>query len=110
MSLDCRLEATAGDDQVRFAFTVINPTGDPVTLRFRDASRVDVTVLEDDTERWRYGEDRLFAQVLGEETVDPDGRRRFQVTWIDPVPGEYTAVGELLARDRHCEARTTFSV
>ncbi|WP_254543796.1 BsuPI-related putative proteinase inhibitor [Halomarina pelagica] len=100
------LTATA-DGGVTFAFTVENAGDEPVSLTFSDAARADFVV---DDERWRWSDGRLFAQVLGEETLAPGESRTYEAEWPDPDPGTHEARAELLAREHDCEARTRFEI
>jgi len=109
MSLDGTLDVTVNDD-VRFTFTVTNDGDDPVDLSFSDALEADVAVFEGETERWRFSEGRMFAQMLGSETVDPGGTATYEAAWDDPESGEYVAVASLEARQHDCEAKAEFSV
>ena len=110
MSLECTLDATSADGVVEFAFTVTNTGTDDVEMTFSDACLVDVAVLADGEERWRFSEGRMFAQMLVEETLAAGDSETFDVDWESPVPGGYEAVATLEANDADCEARTTFSV
>ncbi|MFC7155337.1 BsuPI-related putative proteinase inhibitor [Halomarina halobia] len=99
------LRATV-DEGVTFAFTVENTGDEPVSLTFADAARADFVV----DERWRWSDGRLFAQVLGEETLAPGESRTYEGAWSDPEPGTHEARAELLAREQDCEARTRFEI
>lgn len=110
MTLEGTLDATVSDDDVRFTLTVSNAGSDPVDLQFSDACRADFAVLDDDRELWRFTDGRMFAQVIGEETLGPNEESTYEAAWEGADPGEYTVVGELRARNRTCEARTEFTV
>lgn len=110
MGLDGTLDVTVDDDGVSFALVVTNTGSDPITAQFSDGCRVDVAVEDDGTEVWRFTDDRLFTQVLGEERFDPGEERRFEVEWDDPDPGVYTATAELTAVDQECTASAPVSV
>ena len=110
MSLEGTIEPMPSDDAVSFSYTVRNVGSEPVELTFTDSGHADVAVLEDGIEIWRHSEGRMYAQVMGQERLDPDESRTYELEWTDPDPGSYTAVCELRASDHRCEARTTFSV
>ncbi|WP_247731462.1 BsuPI-related putative proteinase inhibitor [Halovivax limisalsi] len=110
MGLDGTLDVTTDGHGVSFALAVTNASDEPITAQFSDGCRVDVAVEDDDAEVWRFTEERLFPQVLGEERFDPGETRRFEVEWADPDPGSYTATAELTATDRDCTASASFSV
>ncbi len=109
MPLDSSLDVTT-DRDVQFTFIVTNSGADPVDLSFSDALEADFAVLDDGSERWRFSEGRMFAQMLGSETLDPGGTATYEATWDDPDSGSYTAVATLEANETECEARAEFSV
>ncbi|NHN47336.1 hypothetical protein G9464_06965 [Halostella sp. JP-L12] len=109
MSLHGTLDATV-DDGVQFTFTVANDGDEPVDLSFSDTLEADFAVRDDGGEVWRFSEGRMFAQMLGSETIDPGGTATYEATWEDPAPGEYAVVATLEAREKDCEAETAFSV
>ncbi|PCR89566.1 BsuPI-related putative proteinase inhibitor [Natrinema ejinorense] len=112
MTLEGTLE-TAGDDPrdaVLFVFTVTNSGSERVTLQFSDACNAEFVLEDGDEEIWRFSDGRVFAQMLSSETLAPGDETTYEAEWSDPVPGEYTAVAALRARDGTCEARTDVSV
>ncbi|WP_290812171.1 BsuPI-related putative proteinase inhibitor [Halovivax sp.] len=110
MTLEATLAAEPTDDGVAFTLTVTNTGSEPVQARFTDAGRADVAVYDGDREVWRFSAGRMYAQVMGSERFEPGEPRSFDAAWRDPEPGSYTAVGELRASDRSCQARTEFTV
>lgn len=109
MSLHGTLDATV-DDDVQFTFTVTNEGDDSIELSFSDALEADFAVRDDGEEVWRFSDGRMFAQVLGSETIDPGETATYEAVWDGPESGTYTAVATLEARDRDCEAEVEFSV
>jgi hypothetical protein len=63
-------------------------------------------------EVWRWSAGRLFAQVLGEETLSPSGGERvWQATaQAQFPPGAYTVKGTILAMEGILAASTTVTV
>ena len=110
MSLTGTLDVTASSDSVTFTFTVTNDGDDPVDLSFSDAQTHDVTVLDGGNEVWRWGEGRMFAQMLQSETLDPGESVTYEVEWSDPSPGDYEAAATLTAHNQNVEAREQFSI
>lgn len=108
MSLEGRLGVTTAGG-VEFAFTVTNASPEAVTLSFPSGQVVDVAVLDDGKELWRWSDDRVFTQAIGSETLEPGESFVASVTWEDPRPGTYTAVASLAAENYELEARTEFS-
>ncbi|MFC4356676.1 BsuPI-related putative proteinase inhibitor [Halobium salinum] len=108
------LSAEPVDDAVRFTLAVENDGEEAVTLSFRDSMRADFAVRAGDddggTEVWRWSEGRMFAQMLGTETVGAGETVTFEGTWDDPEPGEYVAVADLAANDADVSAEAEFSV
>jgi hypothetical protein len=110
VTLEGTLTATAGTDGVAFRFTVENAGDDPVEMQFSDAQRFDVTVAADGETVWRYGEGRMFAQMLKHEELPAGEAVTFEAEWSDPTTGGYEATATLTATDAECTATTTFSV
>ncbi|WP_224269257.1 BsuPI-related putative proteinase inhibitor [Haloprofundus salinisoli] len=110
--LTATLTATPQEEYVEFELTVENRGDERVTLSFRDARRAEfvVTDADGDSEVWRWSDGRMFAQMLGSETLDPGESMTFEGVWDDPEPGEYAVVGELAAADAGAEAETALSV
>ncbi|WP_433624480.1 BsuPI-related putative proteinase inhibitor [Halomicrococcus sp. NG-SE-24] len=110
MTLETDVTATPRGDAVAFELTVRNAGDDPVELTFRSGLTADFAVLDDDEERWRASEGRMFTQALQSETVESGGERTYRGEWSEPEPGEYTVVATLNTVDDRGEARTDFSV
>lgn len=106
--LDGQLTVDA-DQPVRFEFTVATTGDESVTLEFSDACKADFVVEDDGTERWRWSEGQMFAQVLSDLTIAPGDSETFEAAWEAPDSGTYTARAELTS-DESCEATTTFSI
>lgn len=116
-TLHTSLTATTADGDgdgrdVTLALTVRNDGDDPLTLRFRTGQRADFVARDTDTGDpvWRHGEGRMFTQVLGSETLDPNESATYEGAWTDPPVGEYRVVGELAAEDHDATAETTVTV
>ena len=79
---------------VEWRFTVMNRGAAPATLAFRSSQRGDVAVGG-----YRWSRDRMFLQVLGEETVAPGQAWRFTLEGeLDVPPGSYELVATVTAR------------
>lgn len=110
LATDLTIEDEGGE--IRFDVRTRNTGDEPVDVTFRTGQVVDVVVYADaepDTVAWQWSEDKLFTQEISTETLDPGDAIEETVTWAEPAPGSYTAVGRLAA-DVDAEARTTFSV
>ena len=102
-----------GDDRdITLALTVRNDGDEPLTLRFRTGQRADFVARDIETgdSVWRHAEGRMFTQVLGSETLDPNDSATYEGAWSDPPAGEYRVVGELAAEDHDATAETTVTV
>jgi hypothetical protein len=94
-------------EPVQLRLEVLNDEGKPVTLPFSSSQRYDFEVLWEGQLIWRWSADRMFAQVLTQETLAPGERRRFEAPWdgrqADGVvarTGEYSARGVLTVSGR----------
>jgi hypothetical protein len=64
----------AEGEPVELTLQVVNRGPRPVTLQFRDSQRYDFLIRNTQgQEVWRWSADQMFAQVLGQETLSPDG-------------------------------------
>ena len=98
------------DDIVDFELVVTNAGSEPEELEFRSGFTADFAVFDGETEAWRWSEDKVFMQSLRSETLGPGEEVRYEGTWPDPSPGEYTAVATLQAEDHDVKVRERFSV
>jgi hypothetical protein len=83
-------------ETIEVTFGVLNRSAQPLTLRFRTAQRYDLLVQDArGQEVWRWSADRVFAQMLGEETLAPrEGTLTYSVSVRHPFSsGRYTVVG-----------------
>ncbi|MFB6188360.1 MAG: BsuPI-related putative proteinase inhibitor [Halapricum sp.] len=110
MGLDCTLSADRDDDGVTITLTAENTGSEPVELTFPDGQVVEIVAEQDETEVWRYGADRMFAQALQVETLAAGGRLSESVTWPGSSAGTYRIRAWLCANDIDCEAATTITV
>ena len=113
MTLTADKPAYAPGEPIALTLRVINGTPRPVRLSFRTAQRFDL-VMEDGQGRevWRWSAGRLFAQVLGEETLGPSGGEFVgQATAKGRFPpGIYTVKGTIPAMEGALSASTTVTV
>jgi hypothetical protein len=81
---------------------VVNRSPLAVRLRFRDAQRYDV-VLQDaqGTTMWRWSASQMFAQLRGEESLQPaGGQLTYRITIRNRFPpGPYIVVGTIPAEE-----------
>jgi hypothetical protein len=90
------------DEPIRLTLRLFNRTSQEITLHFKDAQRFDFILLGSDSkEVFRWSKDRVFAQVLGTETLGP---RRPELVFSAEIrgpqePGRYTVQGLVVASD-----------
>jgi len=100
-------------EPITIEFGIFNRTGEEATLHFRDAQRYDFTIEEDEEkEVWRWSNGKMFAEVLGEETLGP-GREEvvYTETYAGRLePGDYQLTGMLVALDRPLSASVTITI
>jgi hypothetical protein len=92
---------------VHLRLEVFNDTGEAVHLRFNSSQQYDFEVLWEDQRLWHWSADRMFAQVLTEETLAPGQRQEYEATWngrlvdgVEAKPGEYVGRGYLTLSGR----------
>ena len=92
---------------------VFNRTAESLTFDFRNAQHYDF-IIEDAEGNgvWQWAEGRMFAQILGEETLGP-GREEmvYTETYAGPLqPGGYKVTGTLIAANRPLSASLTMTI
>jgi len=106
----------APNETVRFLYTISNPTGNDITLKFNTSQIYDFVVMKDNKIVFKWGIDRMFAQVITEVVVPANGTRAFSVTW-DMVDNKGNKVSDgtyvvkfNLVNNYGAEASTTFTI
>ena len=91
---------------------VVNRSGIPVTLEFPSAQRYDLFIVgRDGEEVARWSAEQAFAQVLGEETLEPGETLEFEETLSVPDrPDSYELQGMISAPEADLWARLPFEV
>jgi hypothetical protein len=107
LTLHTDRESYRPGEPVQLRVEVFNDAAEPVTLFFSSSQKCDFEVLWEDQLLWRWSADRVFAQMLTEETLAPGERRRYEATWAGrrsdgalARPGEYNARGVLTTSSR----------
>ncbi|MFC5365789.1 BsuPI-related putative proteinase inhibitor [Salinirubrum litoreum] len=112
--LAATLDVETDDDTARFTLTVTNEGDDPVSLTFSDSQRFDFVVraAEDDTERWRWSDGQMFAQMLGSEELAPGESVAYDAEWTadDSDSGSFVCRGELADNAQSASAESAFSL
>ena len=99
-------------DAIGFRVTVSNASANPVTLRCKDSQRFDVTV-QDSTEKevWRWSADRMFAQMMSEDTLAPGQSRSYTASFTGNLPlGQYRASGTIVCLEPPPSASIVFNI
>jgi len=89
-------------EHINLILHVINRGAEPVTLHFLSAQRYDVAVKNlEGREIWRWSNGQMFAQVMGEETLQPGKRAlTYRITVRERFPpGRYTVIGMIPAQE-----------
>jgi hypothetical protein len=100
-------------EPIKLTLHVINRGTEPVTLHFLSAQRYDVAVKNlEGQEIWRWSNGQMFAQVMGEETLQPGRRARtHRITVRERFsPGRYTVIGMIPAQERLLSESITISI
>ncbi len=103
----------AAGESIVMELIVFNRAAESLTFDFRDAQHYDF-IIEDaeGNSVWRWAEGRMFAQVLGEETLGP-GREEvvYTETYAGPLqPGGYKVIGALISANRPLSASLTITI
>ena len=103
-------------ESVHFLFTITNTGKDPVTLTFNTSQIYDFVIMKDNKIIFKWGIERMFAQVITQVTVPGEGTKAFSVSWdmVDSKgnkvdTGTYT-VKFYLVNNYGVEATTTFVI
>ena len=103
----------AAGESIVIELIVFNRTSKNLTFDFRDAQHYDFIIEDTDGNSvWRWAEGRMFAQVLGEETLGP-GREEvvYTETYAGPLQrGGYEVTGALISSNRPLSASLTITI
>jgi hypothetical protein len=103
----------AEGELLELTLEVVNRSPRPVTLEFRNSQRYDFLIRNaQDQEVWRWSAGQMFAQILGEETLVPDGKNLTYHT-VTPLPlrrGSYTVIGVVPAMGAQMSARLQVTI
>ena len=90
-------------DPVIMTLKVFNYTKEDVTFYFNTAQRYDFIIEDEEgNEIWRWSKDKMFAMVLGEETL---GSANLEIIYTAEykgklIPGYYKIIGIFISQDR----------
>src|SRR5262245_5185734 len=86
----------AEGEPLELTLEVVNRSLRPVTLQYRNYQRYDFLIRNaQGQEVWRWSAGQMFAQILSEETLAPDGKNLTYrtVTLLPLMRGSYTIIG-----------------
>ena len=90
-------------ESIKMTLKVFNYTQEDIVFHFNTSQRNDF-IIEDEkgNEIWRWSQDRMFAMVLGEETLGPTNIEIiYTVEYKGKLsPGYYKITGIFVAQDR----------
>ncbi len=92
LSLSTNETTYQSGEPIHIRFTMVNQTGTPIRLEFTNAQRFDVTIGDaHGNEVWRWSAGRMFATVMGHETLGPeDPRLTYEAVFRGSLaPGPY---------------------
>lgn len=94
-------------DTLMVTLTLTNAGPDTARWRFSTGQRYDVAILAaDGAPVWRWGAERMFMQMLGEEWLAPGDSLVYREPAPAPSgPGRYTVEGRIPALDAPLAAR-----
>jgi hypothetical protein len=82
LELELPTEPVKFGEPVKMRLVLKNEGDKEVTLRFNSGQRYDFIVRsEDDEVVWQWSHDKAFAQVTGEEKIQPGGQLVYEETW-----------------------------
>lgn len=97
---------------VTWRLTVANEGDEAVELRFPDARRGDVALVDEaGTEVYRWSHGQVFAQALSEVTVPAGGAVTFELTGaLDVGPGVYRLEAEVASHPAPAPVRSEVEI
>jgi len=103
----------AAGESIVMELIIFNRGAESLTFDFRNAQHYDFLIEDaEGNSVWRWAEGRMFAQVLGEETLGPGrGEVVYTETFAGPLrPGGYKVIGALIAANRPLSASLTITI
>lgn len=100
--LTLAVERVGPGDSIPLALHVVNGTPDPLVLEFTSSQRYNLWIAPATGEPiWTWAADKLFAQMMGQETVAPGDTIEYRDTIPAPAePGEYRVIGSIATTSR----------
>ena len=98
-----KMNYSIGDELIIMTLKIFNYTEEDTVFHFNTSQRYDFVIEDEEgNEIWRWSEGRMFAQMLGEETLGPTNIEIiYSVKYKDKLsPGYYKITGFFVARAR----------
>jgi len=90
-------------DPIVMTLKIFNYNEEDIVFNFNTSQRYDFIIEDEEgNEIWRWSQDRMFATVLGEETLGPDNPQGiYMAEYKDRLgPGYYKVTGIFVAQNR----------
>jgi len=90
-------------EPIKMTLKVFNYTEEDIVFHFNTAQRYDFIIEDEEGSKiWRWSEGRMFAQMLGEEILEPTNPEIIYTTEYKGKlsPGYYKVTGILVPQDR----------
>ena len=98
-------------ETVVITLTLTNDTNTVQTYEFGTSQRYDVIIRRGGREIWRWSDGRVFAQMLGSETLQPGESRVYTVDWNQTnTAGTCTVVGQITSYNMPEQGSTTITI
>ena len=90
-------DTVAPGDSIPLTLHVVNGTPEPLVLEFTSSQRYDLWIAPADGEPiWTWAADKLFAQMMGQETIAPGDTIEYHDTVPAPAdPGSYRVIAAI---------------
>ena len=112
VSLSTDKEIYAAEDVIELTLELENNSDQPLMLNFSTGQRYEFTISKPPGETvWSWSEERMFMQMLGQETVGPNQVLAYHEQ-ISPElsAGTYTVTGRIVAQNETLVASVTIVV
>jgi hypothetical protein len=95
-------DRVAPGDSIPLTLHVVNGTTEPLVLEFTSSQRYDLRIAPATGESvWTWSADKLFAQMMGQETIAPGDTVMYRdVAPAPAAPGAYRVIGSITTTTR----------
>lgn len=109
--LQATLDARVDDDTVTLTFEIRNGGADAETLDFASAQQYELEIHDESgAPVWRWGAERMFAQMLCSRTLGPADRWTIVERWSATARGRLRARGSIASASHRVESSVTFHI